>query len=236
MPTSEPSASPSGCSCVASTKRSPSRISLEHLLARRRRRRPRAAHAGRSRRSAARRASRGRSCRRRRTRASACASGAARARSRPCRKPCARCAGPSSVASRCSLPRVAEHAHVHARMAQIGAGPDIGHGHESHSRVLEVFAIASPRTSLNGLVHAAHPRRQLILAPPRRRKEANVRCNAHALGKAAVERSARHGRTLPLSSAQRSARSAAASSGALPHVLMLDLGHGDARAGRAAAP
>src|ERR1700689_897048 len=33
---------------------------------------------------------------------------------------------------------VAEHAHVNPSMAQVGAGPDIGHCYESHPRVLQL--------------------------------------------------------------------------------------------------
>ena len=89
-------------------------------------------------------ASRGRPCRRRRTRASACASCAAR------RRPGAAGSRARSAGPRASLALlgVAEHAHEDARMAQIGAGLDIGHGDESDPGSLRSRCMASLRTSL----------------------------------------------------------------------------------------
>ena len=157
--TSEPSASPSGCSCVASAKRSSSRIrastssrvpaaishvahegpiSVEDLLD---------SHA------------RDRSCRRRRTRAPACASGAARPPPGPGGSR-GRWRRPASVSSRWARRRgtavLAEHAHVHARMAQIGACPDVGHRYESHSWVLQSDCHGIPDHLANRLIHSTH--------------------------------------------------------------------------------
>ena len=142
------SASPRG------SARAPARASTSVLSA--------VAHPGpRSPRSARPRASRGRSCRRRRTRASACASGAARAATLPCRKPCALRRPVErrlALASRRAA-AVAEHAHVHASMAQIGACSDICHGHKSHSRVLQLSCHRIAEHLANRLVDAAHTSR-----------------------------------------------------------------------------
>ena len=115
----------------------------EHPLARDLRARDARAHSARPRspRSAHRRAAPGRSCRRRRTRASACASGAARRRPAPCRKPCA-LRRPSSVVlalrglrGSAGSPSTLTYTRAWRRSA---AGSDIGHGHKSHSRVLQI--------------------------------------------------------------------------------------------------
>ena len=51
---------------------------------------------------------------------------------------------------------IAQHAHVHPGMAQIGAGPDIGHGHESHTRVLQLSCHRVADHLTDRLVDAPH--------------------------------------------------------------------------------
>ena len=50
---------------------------------------------------------------------------------------------------------VAEHAHVDAGMAEIRACPDVGHGDESDTRVLEIADRVANHLA-DPLVHATH--------------------------------------------------------------------------------
>ena len=87
-------------------------------------------------------------------RARACASAAARWRR-----------GPAGSRGRSAAPRaspraavgVAEDAHVDASVAQIWACLDVGHGHESDARVLEVLGQGVAEDLPHGLVDATHP-------------------------------------------------------------------------------
>ena len=151
MPTSEPSASPSGFSWVVSRKRSPLRSASSTCS-----RGPATVASALMRSPCSRRRSssdlldqrvqlRGRG-RRRQAKVSVgvCfirSCGAIVALQEAVRAS----AGPSSVASRSLL--VAEHADVDLRVAQVGAGLDGGHGHEADPRVLQLAPIASPSTS-----------------------------------------------------------------------------------------
>ena len=104
-----------------------------------------------------------------------------------------RSAGPSSEA--CARVAVAEHAHEHAGVAQVGAGLDVGHGHESDAGVLEILGHGVAEDLADGLVDPAHPRRRLILVPPGPRTRPGCARRARLSGKR--------------SSSQRSTRSAA---------------------------
>ena len=164
--TSEPSASPSGFSWVASTKRGPRGSAAAPARAWPGRRSSALIAHARPRRSARRPAAPGRSCRRRGTRASACASGAARPRCGPAGSR-ARCAGPRA----CPRARAArgaavgaEHAHVDARMAQVWACSDVGHGHESHTRVLQLSCDRIAEDLANRLVDPAHASRGHLMS------------------------------------------------------------------------
>ena len=135
MAISEPSASPSGFSWVTTTSLSASRSSCEDLVAGRAAAVGQSSLAGRSSSSSVIRmpavdrvvvleGQRGRVLERQLGRPAA-----------RCRKPCAE-RSPSSVSLAAGV--VAEHAHVDASVAQVRAGLDSGHGHESNARVLEI--------------------------------------------------------------------------------------------------
>ena len=171
--TSEPSASPSGFSCVSEEEALGLAQIPEHEVAVAAR--AVGAHAspsGRARRAARRCACRGPSSRRRGTRASGCASCAARAAMRRWRKPCAE-RSPSRVGSRSAV--VAEHAHVHARMAQVWAGVHTGHGHKSDARVLEVLGDRRASTSRTAS-STRRIRSDVIASPPSRSFDGRQRC------------------------------------------------------------
>src|SRR5205807_8380128 len=61
--------------------------------------------------------------------------------------------------ARAALLLVAEHAHVDAGVAQIGACPDIGHGHESHPGVLQLTCHRIADHLAYGLVDPTHASR-----------------------------------------------------------------------------
>ena len=69
------------------------------------------------------------------------------------RSPCA-ASRPARVAL--ALVLVAEHAHVHAGMAQIRACIDSGHRYESYARVLEALRDPAREDLTDRLVHPAH--------------------------------------------------------------------------------
>ena len=75
------------------------------------------------------------------------------AATRRCRKPCAE-SRPARLSARVSL--VAEHAHVHAGVAQVGACLDGGHGDEPDARVLELLGDGVAEDGPNRLVDATH--------------------------------------------------------------------------------
>src|SRR5581483_7220511 len=57
---------------------------------------------------------------------------------------------------RLALGGVAEHAHEHARGAQVGAGFHCGHGHESDPGILELGSYGIPDHLAHDRVHASH--------------------------------------------------------------------------------
>ena len=194
MPTSEPSASPSGCSCVTSTKRSPVRSASSTCCARLLRDGLGGAHAapspGRSSiggfslisASSARRAAPSRRCAKVERRRVLHAQRAGRPRAAGRR---ARSVRPSSAAGARLL--VAEDAHEDLRVAQIGAG--VRHPSPSRSRRGDPSRSAGSRRR----APLGPPRRHaascalLILDPPGRPTDASVPLDPHLLGEARLE-------------------------------------------------
>ena len=62
---------------------------------------------------------------------------------------------------------VPQDAYVHARMAQIGAGLDGGHGHEAYAGILEILAIASLRTARTASSTRRIRPSPILATPPR---------------------------------------------------------------------
>ena len=142
--------------------------------------------------------------------------------------------GPQRLERALALARVAEHADVDARVAQVRAGLDSGDGHESDAGVLQTReVITSVKTSLMASL-TRRIRSPVILVPPGRSTMPAAAPRARPAGGGRPARAPRV--SAACAAPARRCRPRCDGEGrALPGVLVVDLGHGDAGA-RAAAP